>query len=115
MSSTLAVLHLSMVRRFPRAFSWVPRRRRGQVKHGSEGELNTLVLAKNAAAFYAWLGSHVPAAERGRYSYIESEKTLSGFQGRVLVLSGGWARHDVAELVGAIEPGVQCGRLSWAA
>ena len=114
MSSALAVLHLNMVHRFPRAFSWVPRRRRGQVGHAREGGTDTLVLARNAAAFYAWLGQNVPAEERSRYAFLESETTLSGFRGRVLVLRGGWSRKDVAALVAAIEPRVQCGTLSWA-
>ena len=115
MSSALAVLHLNMVYRFPKAFSWVPSRRRGQVAHDHEGSLDTLVLAKSAPAFYAWLGQNVAPDQRSRYAYLESEETLSGFRGRVLILPGGWSRKDVAVLVEAIEPGVQCGRLSWAA
>ena len=115
MSSALAVLHLNMVHRFPKAFSWVPRRRRGQVGHTQEGSIDTLVLAKDAPAFYVWLGQNVEPSERSRYAYLESEATLSGFRGRVLVLRGGWTRTDVTALVRAIEPGVQCGHLSWAA
>lgn len=115
MSSAMAVLHLNMVHRFPRAFSWVPRRRRGQVGHVNEGGPDTLVLAKDAPAFYAWVGQNVAPGERSRYAFLESEETLSGFRGRVLVLRGGWSRKDVAGLVEAIEPGVQCGKLCWAA
>ena len=115
MSSALAVLHLSMVHKFPRAFSWVPRRRRGQVGHTHEGGIDALVLAKNAPAFYAWVGQNVAPRERSRYAYLESETMLSGFRGRVLVLKGGWSRKDVAELVRTVESGVQCGALSWAA
>jgi len=115
MSSALAMLHLSMVHKFPRAFSWVPRRRRGQVGHADEGGIDTLVLAKDAPAFYAWLGQNVTPKDRSRYAYLESEMTLPGFRGRVLVLRGGWSREDAAALVRAIEPRVQCGTLSWAA
>jgi hypothetical protein len=75
---------------------------------------DTLVFAKSEAAFYAWVGQNVPADERARYEYLTHE-TLEGFRGRVLVISGAWARKDVAELVEAVEPRVQCGMLKWAA
>ena len=115
MSSTFAVLHLNMVYRFPRAFSWVPRRRRGQVSHHGDHFPHTLVLAKNAAAFDAWLERNVPPEERSRYAFLDTEEALEGFRGRVQILPGGWSRKDVGRLVAAIEPAVQCGRMRWAA
>lgn len=115
MNGAVAALHLGMVQRFPRIVSWVPRRRRAQVRCNAQSGPDTLVLAKSEAAFYAWLGQKVPASERSRYTFLASTETLKGFRGRVLVLPGAWARKDAAELVEAIEPRVQCGRLQWAA
>ena len=115
MSSALAVLHLNIVYRFPKALSWVPRRRRGQAGVAGESSPDTLVLAKSAPAFHAWVGENVSPGERSRYAFLESEETLSGFRGRIQVISGGWSRRDVGRLVAAIEPAVQCGRMCWAA
>lgn len=114
MKSALALMHLNMVHRFPAALSWVPRRRRGQAQGERRNELDTLVFAKSEAAFYAWLGQNVPAAERAQYEYLTQE-SLKEFRGRVLVISGASARKDAAELVEAVEPRVQCGMLKWAA
>jgi len=108
-------MHLGMVRSFPGAFSWVPRRRRGQVSHTQNGAVDTLVLSRNEAAFYAWRGRTVPAGDRSRFAYLASAEDLVGFRGRVLVLPGAWTREDVTTLVEAIEPRVQCGMMSWAA
>ena len=79
MSSAFAVLHLNMVYRFPRAFSWVPRRRRGQVSHEGAHVPHTLVLAKNAEAFQAWLERKIPPEEREGYAFLDSEDDLKGF------------------------------------
>ena len=115
MSSAIAAVHLNMVQRFPRAFSWVPRRRRRQVAHNIDAGPDTVVMAKSEPSFYAWVGQNVAPKDRSRFAYLASEDELVDFRGRVLVLPGAWNRKDAATLVQAIEPRVQCGQLSWSA
>lgn len=115
MKTAMAAMHLSVAKRFPGVLSWVPRRRRS-AGHGTRGAgPDTLVLARSEAAFHAWLGLDVRSTERHRYAYLASPADLDGFRGSVLVLPGGRARGDVADLVASIEPRVQCGMLRWAA
>ena len=115
MSSAMAALHLGMVQRFPRAFSWVPQRRRKQVAHNIDAGPEVLVLAKSEPVYYAWVGQNVAPENRSRYAYLASREALVDFRGHVLVLPGAWNRKDAPALVEAIEPRVQCGQLSWAA
>jgi len=107
--------HLGMVKMFPRALSWVPPRRRRQVRPEGAVGPHTRVLARDEPHFHAWLGQNVPARERRRYAYLASPHDLTGFRGRVLVLSGSGRRTDATDVVAAVEARVQCGAVRWAA
>ncbi len=115
MNGTIAKLHLNVVQRFPRALSWIPPRRRNQVRTGNPAGPHTWVLARDEARFHAWLGQNVPAAERKGYAYLADPEELEGFRGPVLVLPGAWRRTDAAPMVDAIEKRVHCGAVRWAA
>ena len=119
MRSALASAHLGMVRLFPGALSWVPARRRRQLRPdtatgGSTGP-HTRVLARNEPQFHAWLGQNVSPVERRGYAYLARAQDLEEFRGRVLVLPGARGRADVAEVVEAVEARVHCGAVRWAA
>lgn len=115
MKGALAIMHLNMVHMFPRFLSWVPPRRRKQVRHADSGRPHTLVLARDLPRYHAWLGQNVPAAERKDYAFLSGEDDLEGFRGRIALLPGAWRRPDVGEVVEAVEPRVQCGAVRWAA
>ena len=115
MKHAMAAMHLSMVRRFPGALSWVPRRRRGQTRRPEGSGPDILVLARSEGTFLAWLGQNVEVSERSRYAFLATEDDLRGFRGTVLVRPGAWERDDVHELLDAIGPRVHSGCMSWAA
>ena len=115
MKHAISVMHLNMVRRFPGVLSWVPRRRRRQVRGADESGPDTLVLARNEGTYLAWLGQNVPVGERSRYAYLASVEDLRDFRGTVLLRPGGWSRQDIVELLDVIEPCVHSGRMAWAA
>jgi hypothetical protein len=115
MRSALTTVHLGMVQLFPRVLSWVPPRRRGQLRTTQSDGPHTRVLAPDEARYWAWLGQNVPPGDRSGYAYLAHVSDLDGFRGQVRVLRGAASRKDAPELVEAIEARVNCGAVRWAA